>query len=195
MIRGRGRLFSVTEPLIPGNLVRPTDGYSVLGTLHHERHEVREHQDTEGENMPPHQHSRPSFISSCEAVKARGPAGTALDHPAPWQPHEDFLRLRPFDLFESHPLVGSVLPRSGASIALTHRGHLHRGVRDVLLLLGQLRHLCAVLFVCGGDMQGQQVAQGIHGHMPVAPPVGFCLHRSPRGGHFRGWIAGSDYRK
>src|SRR5215211_5003496 len=62
---------------------------SVLGTLHHERHEVREPQDTEGENMPPRQHSRPSFISSCEAVKARGPAETALDHPGPWQPHED----------------------------------------------------------------------------------------------------------
>jgi hypothetical protein len=84
MIRGRGGLFSVTELLIPGNLVRPTDGYSVLGTLHHERHEVREHQDTEGENMPPRQHSRPSFISSCEAVKARGPTETALDHSAPW---------------------------------------------------------------------------------------------------------------
>jgi hypothetical protein len=35
-------------------------------------------------------------------------------------------------------------------------------------------------------MQGQQVAQGIHGHMPDAPPIGFCPHRSPRGGHFRG---------
>ena len=93
MIWGRGHIFSVTEPLIPGNLVRPTDGSSVLGTLHHERHEVREHQDTEGENMPPRQHSRPSFISSCEAVKARGPAETALHIPPLLEDRKSFAHL------------------------------------------------------------------------------------------------------
>jgi hypothetical protein len=172
MIRGRGRLFSVTEPLIPGNLVRPTDGYSVLGPLHHERHEVREHQDTEGENMPPHQHSRPSFISSCEAVKARGPAGTALDHPAPWQPHEDFLRLRPFDHFESHPLVGSVLPRSGAGIALTHRGHLHRKVSTAicpllpLLAFAPIGARAGATF--GAGLQGPTIENDRRGMRPSA---------------------------
>jgi hypothetical protein len=133
----------------------------VLGTLHHERHEAREHQDSKGDNMPPRQRSRQSFITLCEAAKARGPAETPLDHLAPWQPHEAFLRLRPFDHFELHPSV--------AGIGLIHRADSHRGVRDVLLLLGQQRHLRAILFVCGGDMQGQQVAQGIDGHMPFAP--------------------------
>jgi hypothetical protein len=126
----------------------------VLGTLHHEHHEACEHQDSEGENMPPRQRFRQSFIGLCEAAKARGPAETPLDHPAPWQPHEAFLRLRPFDHFELHPMVGSVLPRSAAGIALIHRGAFRRAVRDVLLLLGQLRHMRAILFVCGGDMQG-----------------------------------------
>ena len=58
-----------------------------------------------------------------------------------------------------------------AAASLARPGnHLdRRGVRDVLLLLGQLRHLRVILFVCGGDMQGQQVAQGIDDHMPFAP--------------------------
>jgi hypothetical protein len=165
----------------------------MLGTLHHERHEAREHQDSEGENMPPRQRSRQSFIASCETAKARGPDETALDHPAPWQSHEAFLRVRPFDHFELHPMVGSVLPCSVTGIALIHRGDFHRGVRDVLLLLGQLRHLGAILFVCGGDLQGQQVAQNTDGHMPVALPVAFGPIGARAGATFGAGLQGPTF--
>jgi len=55
-----------------------------------------------------------------------------------------------------------------AGVALVHKGHLHRLAGYLLDLFRQLRDLGPVLFIGGGDIQRQQMAQGIHREVGLA---------------------------
>jgi hypothetical protein len=60
-----------------------------------------------------------------------------------------------------------------ASIALIHKCDVARSACHVLPLGRQLSDLSPILGVGGGDMQGEQMVQGIDGHMYLAAPFTF----------------------
>ena len=88
-----------------------------------------------------------------------------LHHPAARQQHEAALGLRVFDDFQLNAMLGRGLFRGFPRVTLIDIRQLHMVSGDLLHLCGQPFHLRSILLISGGDVQGQQMAQRIHGRM------------------------------
>jgi hypothetical protein len=94
-------------------------------------------------------------------------------HPTPGQQNEAVLGRRQFDDFQPDAVGLRVGGGLVASVALIHKGHLHRVARGSLNLFGQCLDLGAVLLVGGGNQRRQQLAQRIHGQVYLAAAAAF----------------------
>jgi hypothetical protein len=152
----------------------------MLCTLHHEFHETLEQQDREDQNMQACQRVRQPFIVSGQSAKTRAPAETPLHHPSAGQQDEALLGLGQFHHFKLDATGRRVLGRLGTGVALVYKHDFDRFPRDDLPLVGQPLYLRSVLLIGGGNMQGQQVAQGVYSHMylTTALPLGPIIARA-----------------
>jgi hypothetical protein len=87
-----------------------------------------------------------------------------------WQ-HRLLCELGQLHAFEGHATLRRRLRGSVTVAALIHQGDVDPGAYDGLHRRSQLRHSRQLLFACRGDMQGQQVAQGIDRHGHLAAPL------------------------
>lgn len=122
-------------------------------TVAQRRHEAGAQDDREGEEMQAGQQVGQPFVGAGEAAEAGGPGVAARDDPAARQQHEAALGL------------GRLL----AGVALGDEGDLDGLAGGLLHLLGQRRHLRAVLPTRGPHEQGQLRAEGADGQMRLAP--------------------------
>jgi hypothetical protein len=112
-------------------------------------------------------------IISRQATKPAGPGETAFHDPALRQQYESFFRLGQLDDLQL-PMLGLCILRGLVPrIPLVDIRDVHRIARHVLDLRGQMRHLPPLLDVGRGDMQRQEVPQGIDGHMDFTPACAF----------------------
>ncbi len=127
-----------------------------------------EHKHRKSQEMQANQGFRQAFIVSCQPSKTSGPDETAFNNPAFWQQHEAFLGFWQFDHNQFDAMLSRILSRSVTSVPLVNKGDLNRIAGGFLNLLGQFSHLISLLFIGWGDVQSQQMAQGINGHMHFA---------------------------
>src|SRR5262249_48775092 len=108
------------------------------------------------------------------------PAEGALHDPTARQQDETLLGLGQLDDNQLNTLLGSRLLWLMAGIALVNKGNLNVLTCDLLNLVCQLSHLGAVSFIGRGQVQSQQMAQGIYRHMHLAAlaPFGTIVARS-----------------
>ena len=98
-------------------------------------------------------------------------------HPAPWQEHEAALGLGQLDDLQSDAVGHGVLGRGVARVPLIHKRHLHGGTGCLLHRRRQRGNLGAVLVIGRGDVQRQQMAEGIDRQMHLAAlaPLGSVI--------------------
>lgn len=132
------------------------------------------HKAGKGEAMEARERFGQAFIAAYEPSKACSPCEAAFNHPAPRQLHEGAFGFRVFDhlQFDAAPLRR--LPDVLSSIPLIHIGLPHALIRNLLHGLRQLLNFGPLLFICRGDMQGQQVTQGVDRsmHFGALAPLG-----------------------
>src|SRR3984885_16203577 len=106
---------------------------------------------------------------------------TPLHHPAARQQDEAALGFSVLDHFELDPMLGGGGLGGFSGVSLIDISKLHLVSGYLLHLFGELLHLSAILLIGGRDVQGKQVAQGVHRgmHLRSFAPLGPIVS-SPR---------------
>ena len=110
----------------------------------------------------------PALIVTRQAAEASGPGETALNDPTSGQEHKAFLGFGQLDDDQFNAICGRGLGRLCTGVTLVDESNCDGVPSDELHLAGQFSDLSPLLFVGGGHMQGEQVAQRIHGYMHFA---------------------------
>lgn len=100
-----------------------------------------------------------------QAAKPGRPGKSPFDHPTPGQQHKAALGFGELDHLQCDAVHLGGRRRLFPRIALIDIGQFNLPVRDFLHRLGQLPNLIPILGIGRGDVQRQQVSQGIDGHM------------------------------
>ena len=133
-----------------------------------------EHEAGEGEVVEGGESLGEAFVVSSQASESRGPGEASLDDPSARQQDEAPFGLRVLDHLHLNAVPGGRAVRGFSGVALVDVGKFHVVSGHLLRRFGELVHLGAVLLVGGGDMQGEQVAQGVHRsvHLGSFAPLG-----------------------
>src|SRR4051812_16609923 len=123
--------------------------------------------------MKANQGLRQALIITGKTAKASHPSETALDNPTTRQEDKTTLGSRQFDHFQADSVLQGGFSSLLTRVALVNEGDFNRVASGGLHLLSQLTNLSAVLFISGGYMQRQQIAQGIHSQMYFAAFASF----------------------
>ena len=97
------------------------------------------------------------FVISGQAVEAGCPGLAAFHHPAARQQDESAFSLGMFDHFQPHAMLVRRLGRVFSGVALIDIRQLDVLTRHLLHRFEQRFHLCAVLLISCGNVQGQQM--------------------------------------
>jgi hypothetical protein len=133
-----------------------------------------EHEAREGEVVKGGEGLREAFVVSGQAAESCGPSEASLDDPSARQQDEAAFGLRVLDDLQLNAVPGGRAVSGFSGVALVDVGKFHMVSGHLLHRFGELLHLGAVLLVGGGDMQGEQVAQGVHRsvHLGSLAPFG-----------------------
>jgi site-specific DNA recombinase len=96
-----------------------------------------------------------------------------FDHPAPGQQNEAAFGLGQLDHFELDAVRGGSGRRALAGVAPVHEGDLDALAGGLLAGLGKTADFGAVVGIGGGDVQREQVAEGVHGGVDLAALLAF----------------------
>ena len=107
------------------------------------------------------EHLGQSFLIPCQPPNAAHPAEIPLTHPAPGQQHKLTFGRRQRDVRQVDSLRGRRLAWGSTGVALIDKSQRHRLARCLLDRFRQLRNVIAVRGIGPGDVQGQQLPQGI----------------------------------
>jgi hypothetical protein len=133
-----------------------------------------EHEACEGEVVEGGEGLGEAFVVSGQAAESCGPGEASFDDPSTRQQDEAAFGLRVLDHLQVNAVPGGRAVSGLSGVALVDVGKFHVVSGDLLHRFGELLHLGAALLAGGGDMQGEQVAQGVHRsvHLGSFAPLG-----------------------
>ena len=128
-----------------------------------------EHEASKGDVMETGKRLSQALVVTSQTSESRGPCKASFNHPAARQQYEAALGLGVLDHRQLDTVGLSRLFCILSSVALIHIRQCHTLVGKVLYRLRQFFHLRPVLLIGRGDMQGQQMSQGIDCRMHLGP--------------------------
>src|ERR1700730_6540504 len=146
----------------------------------HYKSKTMKHEHSKSQQVKTGQRFWPALIVASQATKPCRPGKTALHDPSAWQQDEAAFGLWQFDHLQAYSLLASSLSRLITGVALINKRQLDMVARHFLDSGSQFAHLSAILLIRRGDMQRQQIPQGINCQMHFAAlaPLSSIVARS-----------------
>ena len=157
--------------------------------------EVLGHHDGESQKAETRQGFRQAFVVARQAAKTSHPTEAPFDNPAARQEHKALLSFWQLDEDQPRALLFRCLSGFLAGLSLIDKSDLDRMPGHLLYLFRQFSDLGSVLLVGRGDVQSQQMTQGVHRHVGFAPFFSAWHPHSQRVDRFPPSIAAFDCRK